>query len=238
VPTPSTTNAPNRVRSARERDAVQLAAGLRGARVSLLSGPPRCGKSTLLLTGVLPLLRRRAADHRGALPGAAIALLFPDRRRRADAPWAAPPEVVVYVDAWGEDPLAGLIGRIQVTLGLSRVVDQLDETALSDSLVVWGRQLGARVLVILDQFEHVLQRDGRREEVVRLHRALRRAVMEPALPANFLLALRDDAEGGLAAWRRELPGFDRQHVRLGIASVSENGLRTESRCEVVRGDRR
>jgi hypothetical protein len=237
VPTPST-NAPSRVRSAREREAVQLAAGLRGARVSLLSGPPRCGKSTLLLQEVLPLLRRRAADQGRAPPGAAIGLLFPDRRRRADAPWAAPAEAVVYVEAWGEDPLAGLIGRMQVALGLRRAVDRFDETVLADSLMVWGRQLGARVLVILDQFENVLQRDGRCEEVVRLHRALRRAVMEPALPANFLLALRDDAEGGLAAWRRELPGFDRQHVRLGIASESENGLRTERRREIVRGDRR
>lgn len=237
MPTPST-NAPSRVRTAREREAVQLAAGLRGARVSLLSGPPRCGKSALLMQGVLPLLRRRAADQGRALPGAAVRLLFPDRRRRADAPWAAPAEAVVYVGAWGEDPLAGLIGRIQVSLGVSRVVDQLDETAPADSLMSWGRQLGARVLVIMDQFEHVLQRDGRREEVVRLHRALRLAVMEPALPANFLLALRDDAEGGLAAWRRELPGFDRQHVRLDIASESEKGLRTERRREMVRGDRR
>jgi hypothetical protein len=199
----------------RECEAAQLAAGLRSARVSLLSGPPRCGKSTLLLQGVLPRLRRRAADHGRAPPGAAVVRLRPDRRRRADAPWAAPAEAVVYVDGWGADPLAGLVGRLQVALGLGRVADRLDEAVLADSLVAWGRHLGARVLVILDQFEQVLQRDGRRDEVVRLHRALRHAVLEPALPANFLLVLRDDAEDGLAAWRRELPGFDRQHVRLG-----------------------
>lgn len=198
----------------REREAAQLAAGLRGARVSLLSGPPRCGKSTLLLQGVLPLLRRRAADHGAPPPEATGVLPFPERRRRGGALWAASAETVVYVDGWGPDPLVGLLGRIQVALGVRRVVTSLEETALADSLTAWGRQLGTRLLVTLDQFEHVLAREERDDEIVRLHRALRHAVMAPALPANFLFVLRDEAESGLAAWRRELPGFDRQHVRL------------------------
>ncbi|HSV69184.1 MAG TPA: hypothetical protein VLI72_03665 [Methylibium sp.] len=200
----------------RDHEAVQLAAGLRSARVTLLSGPARSGKTTLLHQGLLPLLRRRTVDH-GPLPAAALppgVLPIPDRRRRATAPWAATPEVAMVFDRWDGEPLAALLGHVQAELGLRRVVDGLDDGALGDSLALWGRQLGARLLLILDGFDAVLGAPAGDGGCERLSAALLQAIGMPSLPANFLFAFRDTAEPGLMRWCRRWPGIERQHVRL------------------------
>jgi hypothetical protein len=128
------------------RDALAeiIAASLRARRLTVLYGPSGVGKSSVLMARVAHRLRERARTER-AERGAARA-------------------VPIVFREWGKDPIAGLAAAVD---GQAReflpdgAEPPTTTTELGATLETWSRALGAKLLVILDQFEgYFLYREG------------------------------------------------------------------------------
>ncbi|HSI56130.1 MAG TPA: TAXI family TRAP transporter solute-binding subunit [Ideonella sp.] len=208
-------------RHPREHEALLLAGLLRSSRLTLMCGAAGVGKTTLLETGLMPLLRRRADDRAAAPPARAVGadparvvIPFPDRRQRLamDSPRG---ELALRFDEWHSDPLPRLRRRLQTALA-GRVAVQAGPAAgtLADEIRRTSRAGGLRWLILLDGFERYLEAPPLRTDIERFAEQFVQAVNDPAVPANFLLAMRADARPLLERFRGRLQGLDRNWLNL------------------------
>ncbi|HEY0338868.1 MAG TPA: hypothetical protein VGC70_16115, partial [Burkholderiales bacterium] len=175
-------------------------------------GEAGAGKTTVLFTGVLPLLHRRADDAVLGSTGHASGLArFPERRRRSmDSPHA---ELAIFFDAWNEQPVAALRKQICAALSIDYAEAQ-PARALADDLATWSKDFGVRFLILLDGFERYLTAPPDRHDIEQFAREFSQAVTKPLLPAHFLISVRDDAEVLLDRFRTRIAGFDNSSFRL------------------------
>jgi hypothetical protein len=202
----------------RHRDALMLANLLRVSRLTLLHGEAGAGKSALLKNELLALLRRRATDlaPQAASPTRVVVPL-PDRRNGERL--AAHGEVAVFFDTWdAEDPLAGLLARIEAELGIAP--DPTPSHAprhpvsLADTLLRLGQRHATRLLIILDGFEAHLAADPEDAGARRFADALAQVLNHPGVPAHFFIVVRDEAQPLLDPWRARVPGFGDRWLRI------------------------
>jgi len=194
----------------RETEASILAQLLRLSRLTVLYGEAGAGKTALLKNGVLPRLRRRAGDRDFTAPGSPKELPFPDRRQIYAAAEQVP-EVAIFFDEWNEAPLAALDARMRSALPAGRPRTAEPAASMAKSLRAWNKELGARFLIIFDAFDEYLAAP-RDAPGIRIFAAQFAEVLkDDRLPANFLLALRDE--------RPLLERFEGRIARLGDTSV-------------------
>ena len=195
----------------REAEASILAQLLRLSRLTVLYGEAGAGKTALLKNGVLPQLRRRASDRDFTVaPESPKVLPFPDRRPVHTAAERAP-EVAIFFDEWNEAPLAALDARMRAALPACRPRTADPAASMAKSLAAWNKETGARFLIIFDAFDEYLAA-SRDAPGIRIFDAQFVEVLEDdRLPANFLLALRDE--------RPLLERFEGRIARLGDTSV-------------------
>ena len=137
----------------RAREAQLLADMLRISRLTVLYGAEGAGKTALLTSGVLPLLRRRATDRK--LPQSSeprVVIPFPKCRRHGHMQG----ELAVLFDSWDDLPLPELTAELASALPPGRTSLAAPLLDLPDCLTLWAKQLGVRFLVLLDQFEELL----------------------------------------------------------------------------------
>jgi WD40 repeat protein len=161
-----------------------ILAHLRTARLTLLYAESGVGKSSLLRAGVGARLRELAAQNIDA---------------------GRPPKFVPLVfSAWKDDPVEDLVSEIQRQVHLLRPATNghgasppTSNGGLADAITAASSALDATLVIILDQFEeHFSYRlSGTRPD--RLADELAECVNSPSVPANFLIAVREDAYGGL-----------------------------------------
>ncbi|MGZ4251595.1 MAG: nSTAND1 domain-containing NTPase, partial [Solirubrobacteraceae bacterium] len=161
-----------------------ILAHLRTARLTLLYAESGVGKSSLLRAGVGARLRELATQNIDA---------------------GRPPKFVPLVfSAWKDDPVEDLVSEIRRQVHVLRPATNgagpAPPTAnggLADAITAAGLALDATLVIILDQFEeHFSYRlSGTRPD--RLADELADCVNSPSVPANFLIAVREDAYGGL-----------------------------------------
>lgn len=199
----------------RTHEAKLLATMLRTSRLTFVFGEPGTETTTLLKTGVMPLLQPRFAD-KATLPGADEPALMGTDRRRAAAGGLSPRrvEAAIYVDAWGEDPLADLKARIGDIAPATARNGLAPAARLADTLQQLNQRSGLQIVFLLDRFEEFLAAPADHEGVTRFWSELVEAIQLPKLPANFLIALDEGARPGLERLRRVLPGFDHNSLRL------------------------
>jgi hypothetical protein len=201
---------------AHEQEALLLVELLRSSRLSLLYAEPGSDKTALLRFGLIPLLCRRAGDRivPAAVRTSGVVVPFPDRRSRP-SPRSSKRrrEIVVYVDCRSESPLAALrealyeavaadpTDRLQVNPRLSGILDDL------------SRRFDAHLIVLLDRFEDLLEASSN-EPIDQFANELAEAINQPQLPANFLIALAEEAKPRLAGLRSRIPGFDDSSLKL------------------------
>jgi hypothetical protein len=201
---------------AHEQEALLLVELLRSSRLSLLYAEPGSDKTALLRFGLIPLLCRRVGDRLvpAAVRTSGVVVPFPDRRSRS-SPRSSKRrrEIVVYLDCRGESPLAGLrealyeavaadpTDRLQVNGRLSGILDDL------------SRRFDAHLIVLLDRFEDLLEASSN-EPIDQFANELAEAINQPQLPANFLIALAEEAKPRLAGLRSRIPGFDDSSLKL------------------------
>ena len=197
----------------RHRDALMLSNLLRVSRLTLLHGEAGAGKSALLKNEVLPLLRRRASDVQAPAPDRPrVVVPFPDRR--GPGRQAGRREVAVYFDAWGDDPLSGLIAQVETALDLARGEAGAPDTPLAEVLLALGERQNARLMLILDSFEALLACPADHAGARRFGDELAGVLNHPGVPAHFFIVVRDDAQARLEPWRQRVTGFGDRWLRI------------------------
>jgi WD40 repeat protein len=161
-----------------------ILAHLRTARLTLLYAESGVGKSSLLRAGVAARLRELA--------------------ERGNGRGRSPKFVPVVFSAWKDEPVQDLIAEIerQVRPLIPDAHPQDDlrdatESGLAAAIARASASLNATLVIILDQFEeHFSYRAGAARPDL-LADELAHCINSPDVRANFLIAVREDAYGGL-----------------------------------------
>lgn len=224
----------------RETEASFLAELLRQSRLTVLYGEAGAGKTALLKNGVLPRLRRRASDRDFTVaPEPPKELPFPDRRQIHTAAERAP-EVAIFFDEWNEAPLAALEARLRGALPARRPRTAEPAASMAKSLGAWNKELGARFLIIFDAFDQYLAASRDAPGIRNFGAQFVEVLKDERLPANFLLALRDERpllerfEGRIArlgdtlvrlpSWRRSVGSLHENEHRAGPPATAAPDL--------------
>jgi len=165
-----------------------VAANVLAARLTVLYGPSGVGKSSLLRAGVVRMLRGQ-----GGHPA---------------------PAVAVY-GSWSGEPLAGLeeAARAAVADALGREPAEAPGD-LTDRLAAWSAELGAEVVLLLDQLEELFLYHPAARGAGGFVDLLPELVTRPGLHVNVLLGIRDDALAQLDVLKERIPGLFANSLRL------------------------
>ncbi|HXO08526.1 MAG TPA: AAA family ATPase, partial [Solirubrobacteraceae bacterium] len=157
---------------------------LRTARLTLLYAESGVGKSSLLRAGVAARLRELA--------------------RRSEEASRSPRFVPVVFSAWKDEPVEDLIaeiarlgGGVQASNGAPKPAPTGSRSALASAIRDAANALDATLVVILDQFEEHFSYRLAHRSPDRLADELAECINSPDVPANFLIAVREDAYGRL-----------------------------------------
>ena len=175
--------------SGRDEETRIIAANLLSARLTILYGPAGVGKSSVLRAGLVHRLRHH-------VPGAVRV-------------------AVVYVDSWAGDPcdaVLGAIAREAERLGVGAEAGAADDAPLDEALEAWEGRLGARLLIVLDQFEEYCLYHAPDEH--RFDRELPAAIERRDLRVRFLIGLREDAIAALDRYKGRVGDLLGNRLRL------------------------
>jgi WD40 repeat protein len=182
----------------REHDRGIISANLQASRLTVLYGASGVGKSSVLRAGVVHRLR--------------------DQARNQQAAGLKPESYVVEFATWRDDPITGLADAIRASIELTPpdpIPDPPPPTRQLDELLgYWTEQLGADLLIILDQFEEFFLYHGREDGEDSFAAQFSRAVNAPELRANFLLAIREDALAKLDLFKGRIPNLFGNYLRI------------------------
>ncbi len=220
----STDPAPDmRLAQAQWQEARFFADMLEFSRLVLLFGEAGAGKTTLLRDGVIPALRAESA------PG--------DTRH------------VVYFDTWNDAPLVALDacteGTLPPALFASADTPRLRYGPWVERLGAWTKG-GQRLIFVFDHFERYLESVANAPELDPFARQWIAALADPALPVQFLVAMRTAAEpalvqrfgaqiAGLGDNRVVLPPRQRPTHSVASPDVDETATTTATRAPVSIG---
>ena len=161
-----------------------ILAHLRTARLTLLYAESGVGKSSLLRAGVAARLRELAMQNIHAS--------------------RSPKFVPLVFSAWKDDPVEDLIAEIRRQVHVLRPASNgagpaasAPDGGLAEAIATAGSALDATLVIILDQFEEHFSYRLTSDRPDRLADELAQCVNSPTVPANFLIAVREDAYGGL-----------------------------------------
>jgi hypothetical protein len=163
----------------RDAERTVLISNLRASRLTLLYAQSGTGKSSLLRAGVASRLRelaRRSLEQRGSAR-----------------------HIPVVFSSWRDDPTVELIREIQETItpfATGGLQTEFPHERLEEAIEAANRLTGAKLLVMLDQFEDFLSR-SKTIGSERFAEELAACISRPYLRVNFLISIRDDAYSGL-----------------------------------------
>lgn len=181
----------------RESDTRIIVANCLTTRVTLFYGASGVGKSSVLYAGVIRELRRRALANL-------------DRRN-------CPECAGVAFSSWRDDPVKGLIERVDATLRKLLPESWLEKmpppaATLAESLRAWTEFMKSDLVLLLDQFEeYFLYRDTHdtsfADELVAV-------VNDPEIRVNVLISIREDALARLDTFKANIPSLFANGLRL------------------------
>jgi WD40 repeat protein len=163
----------------READGDKIITNLLAARLTLLHAESGVGKSSLLRAGVAWRLSRLARKEHS--PGDVV-------------------DLPVVFNSWKDDPVQELIDEIRQTTKsflVGRPVPDLPCERLDAAIEAAAYAVDANLLVILDQFEEYFLYRSRESSPEHFADELARCINRTDVPANFLIAIREDAYAGL-----------------------------------------
>jgi WD40 repeat protein/Tfp pilus assembly protein PilE len=209
----------------REREEKMITANLMVSRLTLLYGASGVGKSSLLSAGVASRLLKQAKEN----------IEMPD----------APKFAVVVFKSWRDDPIAGLISRVQQSVAQLLNQQSFEPVAasgsLSENLRLWSDKIDGDLYIILDQFEEYFlyhgQENGEGTFAVEFPRAIQRSNVR----ANFLISMREEMLAKLDLFKGRIPNLfdnilrvehlDRKAARVAIEKPIEKYNRSRADVE-------
>ncbi|MCK4449134.1 MAG: ATP-binding protein, partial [Anaerolineae bacterium] len=182
----------------REVEREIITANLMASRLTLLYGASGVGKSSVLRAGVSHHLRQLA--------------------RRNLARRGTPKFVIVGFSSWRDDPVAGLVKRVQASVAQALNVQTIEPVppsrTLAQTLQAWTERVDSNLLIILDQFEEYFlyhpQEDGEGTFAVEFADAVNRL----DLRASFLVSIREDALAKLDRFKGSIPNLFDNYLRI------------------------
>ncbi len=181
----------------RQSDTQIIVANCMTTRVTLFYGASGVGKSSVLYAGVMRELGLRA---------------------RANLAQRNCPECVgVAFSSWRDNPIDGLLDRIEATLRKMLPAEWLGDfpprgETLAESLRAWTEFMKSDLVLLLDQFEeYFLYRDA---HDLSFADALIAVVNDPDLRVNVLISLREDALARLDTLKASIPSLFANGLRL------------------------
>lgn len=181
----------------READCGVITSNLMASRLTVLYGPSGVGKSSVLHAGVAHQVRRLAQHNLKEI--------------------GKPEFAVVVHRSWRDDPVPGLLARVQesVEQTIGRTFDPAPAgTTLADALAIWAERLNGTLLIILDQFEEYFLYHPREEGPGTFSAQFPVAVNRPDLHVNFVLSLREDSLAKLDRFEGKIRGLFENYLRL------------------------
>lgn len=164
----------------RELECDKIITNLQAARLTLLHAESGVGKSSLLRAGVAWRLRSHL-ERRAAHQAVAV-------------------DIPVVFSSWQDAPVPKLIGAIRQAIKpvlAGRSGPELPADRLDGAIEAAADATNAGLIVILDQFEEYFLYRSREPVPEQFADELARCVNRADLPANFLIAIREDAYAGL-----------------------------------------
>jgi hypothetical protein len=185
----------------RKAECGNIAANLRGSRLTVLYGPSGVGKSSVLAAGVCHDVEDLARGNRAEIgrPGFAI----------------------VHFRAWRDAPIPALLAAVRDAVNKAagrRGGDAFDPTPpdrpLDQALEEWAERLDGTLLIVLDQFEEYFLYHPRDEGRGSFADELARAVTRRRLQANFLVSIREDTLAKLDRFEATIPQLFDNYLRI------------------------
>lgn len=171
----------------RERDSEIITSNLYAAPLTVLYGESGVGKSSVLLAGVVPILRQT--------PNVAVVVF----RQWQDAQFASMLR-------------AEILSAVKETTGNEAAVDL--SLPLDEFLIACNRVLHGPVFFIFDQFEEFFLYHAPSQGAEGFDAEWSRSVNRQDVDANFLLSLREDSLSRLDRFRGRLPKLMGNMLRL------------------------
>ncbi len=184
----------------RERDQRVIASNLYASSMTILYGASGVGKSSVLMAGVVPMLRTKARTA-----------------------------VVVFRDWQRPDFMAALKSEClkSVAQATNKTVKTSLDHPLDELLFSLGEEFGGTILILLDQFEEYFLYHPESEADNPFDSEFARAVNRDDIDANFLLALREDGLSRLDRFRARIANLMGNLLRLRHldAAAAEDAIR-------------
>lgn len=184
----------------REREQRVISSNLFAASITVLYGASGVGKSSVLMAGVVPMLRSKPRTV-----------------------------VVVFRDWQRPDFLAALKNecRNRVAQVKKKNIETTIEVSLDELLLSLGQEFGGTILLLLDQFEEYFLYHPESERNNSFDSEFARAVNRDDVDANFLLALREDGLSKIDRFRARIPNLMGNLLRLKHldAAAAEDAIR-------------
>ena len=115
---------------------------------------------------------------------------------------------------WTDAPLAALRESLYKSVATGPAEGFEPATRLSEVLDDLSQRLDAHFIILLDRFEDLLQASSDQAAIDQFANELAEAINQAQLPANFLIALAEEAKPRLAGLRTRIPGFDDSSLKL------------------------
>ncbi len=189
----------------RDREQRIIGANLRSARLTLLYGASGVGKSSVLLAGVVPALRKLVARDRAARE-------LEDEGDREPVRFA-----VAVFSSWTDAPLHGLAAAVAASVEEATgepVQAWTPGTPLADAFAGWLGPVGS-LLIVLDQFEEYFLYHPHDDGPGTFAGEFVDIVTRADLRVNFLVSLREDGLAKLDRFKGRIPRLFDNYLRVG-----------------------
>jgi len=184
----------------REREQRVISSNLFASAITILYGASGVGKSSVLMAGVVPMLRNKPRS---------VVVVFRD--------WQRPD----FLSALKNECLEQVAKVTKIPPEAAR------DLPLDELLSRLGRDFGGTVLLLLDQFEEYFLYHPESEPGNSFDSEFARAINRDDVDANFLLALREEGLSRLDRFRTRIPNLMGNLLRLRHldAAAAEDAIR-------------
>lgn len=200
----------------REKEIKIVIANIMASKLTVLYGTSGVGKSSMLRAGVVHQLQQTSSQDLA--------------RHRT------PEFLVVYFSEWSNDPIVGLANGVRESIArldknAADAAASVPERGLAQVLHQWSTALDMDLFIVLDQFEEYFLYHSEKDGPGTFAVEFPRAIAQPDLRVNFLVALREDSLAKLDRFKGRIPNLFGNYLRIRHLDVAAARMAVEKPLE-------